>query len=102
MIVTSVTVYVQKAHIDAFKAACVENHENSVKEPGNLRFDVLQCMDDPCRFLLYEAYETEAAALAHKDTAHYLKWRQTVEPWMARPREGVRHHVVAPTDKGKW
>lgn len=49
MIVTSVTVYVKEAHVDAFKEACVENHKNSVKEPGNLRFDVLQCMDDPCR-----------------------------------------------------
>ena len=102
MIVTSVTVYVQKSHVEAFKAACIENHENSVKEPGNLRFDVLQCMDDPCRFLLYEAYETEAAALAHRDTAHYLKWRQTVEPWMAKPREGVRHSVIAPRDRNKW
>jgi len=102
MIVTSVTVYVQKAHIDAFKAACLENHQNSVKEPGNMRFDVLQCMDDPCRFLLYEAYETEEAVAAHKNTAHYLKWRQTVEPWMAKPREGVRHSVIAPMDRGKW
>lgn len=102
MIVTSVTIYVKKEHVDEFLAASMENHQNSVKEPGNMRFDVLQCMDDPCRFLLYEAYETEAAALAHKDTAHYLKWRQTVESWMARPREGVRHHVVAPTDRDKW
>ena len=102
MIVTSVTIFVKEAHIEAIKAVCVENHENSVKEPGNLRFDVLQCMDDPCRFLLYEAYETEAAALAHKETAHYLKWRQMVEPWMAKPREGVRHSVVTLADKGKW
>ncbi|RJP89359.1 MAG: antibiotic biosynthesis monooxygenase [Desulfobacteraceae bacterium] len=102
MIVTSVTIFVKEAHVEEFKAACVENHQNSVKEPGNLRFDVLQCMDDPCRFLLYEVYETEAAALAHRETAHYLKWRQTVESWMAKPRDGVRHRVIAPMDKGKW
>jgi (4S)-4-hydroxy-5-phosphonooxypentane-2,3-dione isomerase len=102
MIVTSVTVYVNQAHIDDFIAASSENHANSVKETGNLRFDLLQCMDDPCRFLLYEAYETEAAAAAHKNTAHYLKWKQSVESWMAKPREGIRHKVIAPADKSQW
>jgi len=99
MIVTSVTVYVKKERVDEFIAASLENHENSVKESGNLRFDVLQSMDDPCRFLLYEAYATEAAAQAHKTTAHYLKWKNAVEPWMAKPREGVRGRGQAPGDR---
>lgn len=102
MIVTSVTVYVKKEHVDAFIAATVENHEGSVKEPGNMRFDVLQSMDDPTRFLLYEAYETQDAAKAHKETPHYSKWRETVADWMAKPREGVPHSVVAPGDKILW
>lgn len=102
MIVTSVTVYVKKEHIDDFIAASTENHINSVKEPGNSRFDVLQSVDDPGRFLLYEAYETEETAAAHKNTAHYLKWKQSVESWMAKPREGVKHRVIAPLQKDKW
>jgi len=102
MLVTSVTVYVKREHVDDFIAACVENHQNSVKEQGNMRFDVLQCMDDPCRFLLYEAYETEAAALAHKNTSHYLKWKQSVDPWMAKPRQGVKHKVIEPTQRNMW
>ena len=42
MIVTCVHVWVKKDHIDDFKKASIENHEKSVKEPGNLRFDFLQ------------------------------------------------------------
>jgi autoinducer 2-degrading protein len=102
MIVTAVTVYVKPEHVGAFITATVENHEGSVKEPGNMRFDVLQSMDDPTRFLLYEAYETRDAAKAHKETPHYLKWKETVADWMARPREGVPHSVVAPGDKILW
>jgi autoinducer 2-degrading protein len=102
MIVTCVTVYVKHDHIDEFIAVSMENHENSVKESGNLRFDFLQSADDPCRFMLYEAYESEEAVLAHKTTGHYLKWKQTVELWMAKPREGVKHRVLAPTERSKW
>nr|VFJ54497.1 MAG: autoinducer 2-degrading protein [Candidatus Kentron sp. FW]VFJ57027.1 MAG: autoinducer 2-degrading protein [Candidatus Kentron sp. FW] len=96
MIVTCVTVYVKPKNIDDFIEASKKNHEGSIKEPANLRFDVLQSKDDPSRFLLYEAYEDEAGAGAHKDTEHYLTWRKTVEPWMEKPREGVPYIGIAP------
>nr|VFJ43131.1 MAG: autoinducer 2-degrading protein [Candidatus Kentron sp. DK]VFJ56101.1 MAG: autoinducer 2-degrading protein [Candidatus Kentron sp. DK] len=96
MIVTCVTVYVKPENIDDFIAASRRNHEGSIREPGNMRFDVLQSRDDPGRFLLYEAYESEERAAAHKNTEHYLTWRKTVEPWMAKPREGVPYLGIAP------
>lgn len=102
MIVTCVTIYVKEEHIEDFLAATVQNHEGSIQEAGNLRFDVLQCRDDPARFFLYEAYATEEAAVAHKDTEHYRTWREAVAPWMARPREGIAHRVIRPTDHAKW
>ena len=102
MIVTTVTVFVKQEHIDDFIAATVKNHEGSIKEPGNLRFDLLQCRDDPTRFLLYEAYESEETAKAHKETDHYLTWRDTVADWMAKPREGIPHNVIRPEDRSLW
>ena len=102
MLVTAVTVYVKKEHVDDFVAATKKNHEGSVREKGNLRFDVLQCIDDPCRFMLYEAYESEEASRAHKETAHYLAWKETVAGFMARPREGVPHKVIAPAERNRW
>jgi autoinducer 2-degrading protein len=89
MTATLVYVQVKPEYIKAFIDATRENHENSVKENGNLRFDILQDVSDPGKFVLYEGYENDQAVGAHKETAHYLKWRDTVASWMAKPREGV-------------
>lgn len=96
MIVTCVTVHVKPENVDDFIEASRKNHEGSVREPDNMRFDVLQSKDEPGRFLLYEAYENEAAAAAHKNTEHYLLWRDMVAPWMAEPRQGVPYVAIAP------
>lgn len=89
MHVTLVHVQVKPVHIDDFIAASRLNHEASIREPGNLRFDVLQSPENPCHFILYEAYVSAEAAAAHKQTPHYLVWRDTVAAWMAEPRQGV-------------
>ena len=96
MHVTLVQVQVLTPHIEAFITATRANHLQSVEEPGNLRFDVLQSADDPARFVLYEAYVSAAAAVAHKHTPHYLVWRDTVAPWMATPRIGVTYLGLLP------
>ncbi|MEM9266524.1 MAG: antibiotic biosynthesis monooxygenase [Cyanobacteria bacterium P01_F01_bin.13] len=96
MVVTCVHVFVKPEHVDDFIAATKANHAGSVQEPANLRFDVLQDPDDPTQFMLYEAYETAEGAAAHKQTAHYLTWRETVAPWMANPRQGKSYTVIAP------
>lgn len=96
MYVTLVHVHVRPEHIEHFIAATKANHEASVTEPGNLRFDVLQSPEDPSRFILYEAYATATAAAAHKETPHYQKWRDVVAPWMASPRRGMRYNGLFP------
>jgi len=102
VIVTVVNIWVKEDHVEAFIRATKANHFASRAEPGNLRFDVLRDRNDPAHFILYEAYATEEAAAAHKATAHYLKWRAVVEPWMARPREGTPCSVVAPVGEERW
>ncbi len=96
MQVTLVHVHVKSDHVDDFIEATRLNHEASVKEPGNMRFDVLQSEQDPTRFILYEAYATVQDAAAHKQTQHYLTWRETVAEWMATPREGVPYQGIFP------
>ena len=96
MIVTIVHVEVKREHIDDFIKATNDNHQLAVLEQGNLRFDVLQKEDNPAEFSLYEAYETETAAAAHKETLHYLDWRNKVAPWMAKPRQGIRYVGLLP------
>ena len=96
MIVTLVHVQVKPDFIEAFIEATRENHENSVKEKGNLRFDILQDPNAADKFILYEAYESDQAAAAHKETSHYFKWRDKVMPWMAKPREGIKYKMLFP------
>jgi (4S)-4-hydroxy-5-phosphonooxypentane-2,3-dione isomerase len=96
MVVTFVHVSVKPEHIEDFIKATKINHENSIQEPENRRFDILQNPEDPSKFILYEAYATEAGANAHKQTQHYLIWRETVANWMATPRQGIAYTVIAP------
>ncbi len=102
MIVTIVNVWVKPEYREDFIKATIENHKNSILEEGNLRFDVLQDKNDPNKFTLYEAYESEEAAKLHKETPHYKKWKETVESFMARPREGISHNVLVPIDLCYW
>jgi (4S)-4-hydroxy-5-phosphonooxypentane-2,3-dione isomerase len=102
MIVNCVYINVIPDTIDSFIEATIENHLETVKEPGNLRFDLIQQADDPCRFMLYEAFESEEAAAMHKTTPHYLKWRDAVKDYMAEPRQGVKYIIIEPGDKSRW
>ena len=96
MHVTLVHVRVKPAAIDAFIAATRANHEASIQEPGNQRFDVLQAPDDPVRFILYEAYASAEDAAAHKATAHYLAWREAVADMMDEARRGEPMNGILP------
>ena len=96
MIVTIVHVFVKLAHVEDFIDATRENHVQSLKEKGNFRFDVLADDSVPGKFILYEAYERQEYIDAHRNTPHYLKWRDTVAPWMEKSREGIRHTMIFP------
>lgn len=96
MLVTLVHIHVKPEHIDEFIAATRLNHEASVQEAGNLRFDVCQMEDDPGRFVLYEAYRSAEDVAAHKQTSHYHAWRETVTDWMAEPRQGIAYNGLFP------
>jgi len=100
MLIVHVHVHVKPECIEAFKVASRENAEHSVREPGIARFDVVQQLDDGTRFVLVEAYRTDAAVAAHKDTAHYARWRDAVAPMMAEPRHSVKFSNLFPADSG--
>ena len=102
MFVVCVQVHVKPENRRQFLEASLENARNTVREPGNLRFDVLQQTDDPDRFVLYEVYKDEAGMAAHKATPHYAKWSQAVASWMAEPRKGVKYTNHFPTSDAGW
>ena len=98
MIVVHVHVHVIADHVEVFKLATIDNARNSVLEPGIARFDVIQQVDDPTRFVLVEIYRSAEATVAHKQTAHYARWRDAVQDMMAEPRSAVKFDNVFPSD----
>ena len=100
LLVVHVHVRVRPGAEDAFVSAALANAEASRREPGVLRFDLLQEREDPSRFLLVEIYRDEAAAAAHKQTGHYARWRDAVAGLMAEPRKGLRYVNLSPDDPG--
>ena len=100
MLIIHVHVHVKPESVESFKEATLANARSSLKESGVVRFDIIQQQDDPPRFVLVEVYRDAAAAVAHKETAHYSVWRDAVAPMMAEPRYGVKFNNVFPEDEG--
>jgi quinol monooxygenase YgiN len=100
MVIVHVQVHVLPDVVEAFKQATIENARNSILEPGIARFDVIQQVDDPTRFVLVEIYRTVEATTAHKQTAHYAVWRDKVSDMMAEPRSAIKFNAVFPDDTG--
>ncbi len=99
MLIVHVNVRVNSESVGGFIEATIENARNSIREPGVARFDVVQQTDDPTRFVLVEVYRDEAASKAHKETAHYAKWRDTVALMMNGPRTSVKFSNLFPEDQ---
>lgn len=98
MLVVHVHIHAKPEHVEAFKQATIANARESIKEPGIARFDFVQQQDDPTRFVLVEVYRTPQAQAAHKETKHYLTWRDAVAPMMAESRSSEKFENVFPDD----
>jgi autoinducer 2-degrading protein len=101
LFVIHVDVRVKPESVEAFRLAIRENASSSLREPGVVRFDVVQDTEDPTRFVLVEAYRDAQAPLAHKETANYKKWRDCVADMMAEPRSSRKYVNVFPEDE-RW
>src|SRR6476661_6625929 len=100
MHIVHVHVKVKPESVAAFRQVSIENARNSIQEPGIARFDVVQQQDDETSFVLIEVYRTPEAPSAHRATAHYAKWRDTVESMMAEPRQRATYDAVFPDPQG--
>ena len=98
LLIVHVHVHVKPDAVAEFIQATLDNARESLQEPGIARFDVVQQSDDPTRFVLVEAYRSPDAPAAHKQTAHYARWRERVENMMAEPRSSAKYHNLHPDD----
>jgi autoinducer 2-degrading protein len=99
MLIVHIHVHVKPECVEEFKQATVANARESRREPGIARFECLQQQDDPTRFVLVEIYRDDGAPAQHRETRHYLVWRDAVAPMMAEPRARVKYAHVPPDDQ---
>jgi quinol monooxygenase YgiN len=100
MHIVHVFIEVKAEYLDDFIKATIENAQASLLEPGIARFDFLKDIDNPNRFILVEVYRTIDDPTRHKQTAHYKRWKEVVEPMMAGPRTRMVLENVIPGDEG--
>jgi quinol monooxygenase YgiN len=80
MHVVLVQVTVKPELLEEFTAAILHNARESVaRDPGCVRFDVIQEYDDPGKWLFYEVYTDREAHAAHRRSAHFLAYGKVAE-----------------------
>lgn len=89
-----VTTYVKPENINDFLATTRQHASQTRREKGNVKYDIWQSDENPMCFVIYEAYQSKEDFLIHRGTAHSLKWKEKIEPWMARPRQRIRCNSV--------
>jgi quinol monooxygenase YgiN len=51
--------------------------------------------EEPGEFVLLGSWHTEVALREHYDTSHYRRYRDRVQPLLARPSDVIVHHIGA-------
>ena len=90
MYVLCVTIFVKPEYLRDFLTATSRFAAQSRRERGNVRYDLLQSEDDPTCIVIYEAYRSKEDFLLHREAAHSIEWKGTIEDWMAHPRQRIR------------
>lgn len=102
MIVITVEVFVKPGKDEQFRDATLKNRLGTRKEPGNLRFDLLQSREEPGKFFLFEVFKNGEAFESHKKTPHFLEWHDAVKPWMEKSKITHTFEPCFPLDEGDW
>ena len=73
-IVNAIDLDIAPAELDKYLAAVKENGAATVKEPGCREFNIMVSATNPNHVFLFEVYDNDAAAQAHRATEHFKKY----------------------------
>lgn len=68
--------------------------EATVKEPGCIRFEVLQQSDRANHFALVGVWKNQKAFDDHEGAAHTKTFREKIQPMMGSPFDERLHHLL--------
>jgi quinol monooxygenase YgiN len=81
---------IKSEHLAEFVEQVRVHAINSNAEPGCVRYEVLQDVDDPETVCLHEVFRDEAAFAAHQDAGYYREWMERSRDWRHAERR-IRH-----------
>jgi autoinducer 2-degrading protein len=96
MHVVMILLRVKPELLDDFERVLLHNARESVaKDPGCLRFDVSQDVDDPTRWMLQEVYDRPEAHAVHRQSPHFLAFQAVADLAVVEKAvlKGVGKHV---------
>ncbi len=85
MLTRIIHLYIQPDHVADFLSASQTTLRHSRAEEGVLRFELFQQTDTPAHFVAVETYISEESRAAHLQSAHFLRWKETILPLLAQP-----------------
>ncbi len=96
--------YIKPQFVDAFiEAVSLDAVGSTHEEPGCLRFDVYQNVNDPTEVHLYEVYANPDAFAYHRGTPHIRKWQETVKDMYGPDHPGrCVGKNIWPPDNWNW
>ncbi|HET6845584.1 MAG TPA: antibiotic biosynthesis monooxygenase [Anaerolineales bacterium] len=100
MHIVIVNIQVKDDRVQEFLTITQRNVSATLQEPGVRRFDLLRETLAPARFLLVEVYDTADDHARHKESAHYKRWAEEVEPLLAAPRSRTIYGSCFPHESG--
>jgi autoinducer 2-degrading protein len=92
---------VKPEHLKEFVDEVRIHAAHSVKEPGCLRYDVLQDTQDPHTICLYEVFRSEADLAVHRTYDYYKRWMAMSRDWRdaSSYSRRVLAHIYPPDDQ---
>jgi autoinducer 2-degrading protein len=82
MYIVNIGIQIKNGFKEQFIEGITENASHAQNdEPGCLRFNVIQDVNEPNRIWVYEVYKDEESFQAHTRSTHYLKFRGMSDAW---------------------
>jgi autoinducer 2-degrading protein len=98
-IANAVDLDIAPAELDKYLAAVKENGAASIKEPGCREYNIMVSATNPNHVFLFEVYDNDAAAQAHRATEHFKKYVVTTANMVTarnvRPMKSIAFNLKA-------
>lgn len=85
MFLVLVSLMVRPEFLETFLVATLEMAQESLKENGTRRFEVIRREEDPTQFVVYITFNSRADHAFHRTTPHVKQWLAVITPMLAAP-----------------